>query len=134
MVDQVGDLDQVGDACQRMLALASPHRHPSAARLAGTAGRPLPLGGSGTAGRGTGYRFGMASEQGEKEARRTTYTRRQFMEYRRVMDDRQPFWIAKEDVAAAALEHPNWDLDEEMTWAEWTEWENHEHPAGGSPD
>ena len=31
-----------------------------------------------------------------------TYTRRQFMEYRRVMDDRQPCWVAKEDVATAA--------------------------------
>ena len=85
-----------------------------------------------TGSRGTGYRLGMASEQGE-EARRTTYTRRQFMEYRRIMDDRQPCWVAKEAVAAAALEHPDWDLDEEMTWAEWTEWEEHEHPVGVSP-
>ncbi len=72
----------------------------------------------------------MASEQGEEQARRRTYTRRQFMEYRRVMDDGQPCWVAQEAVTTAALEHPDWDLDEEMTWAEW---EEREHPEGVSP-
>ena len=55
------------------------------------------------------------------------------MEYRRVMDDGQPCWVAQGAVTTAALEHPDWDLDEEMTWAEWTEWEDHDHPEGVSP-
>ena len=82
---------------------------------------------------GGGYRLGMANEQGEEQARRATYTRRQFLEYRRVMDGGQPSWVAKEAVATAALDHPDWDLDEEMTWAEWTHGEDHEHPEGVPP-
>ena len=62
----------------------------------------------------------MASEQGEEKARLATYTRRQFMEYRRVMNG-APCWVAKETVETAALEHPDWDLDEKMTWAEWSD-------------
>lgn len=30
-------------------------------------------------------------------------------------------WLAVEAVATTAIEHPEWDMDEERTWAEWME-------------
>lgn len=30
-----------------------------------------------------------------------------------------PLFLAAEAVASTAMEHPEWDLDEEKTWAEW---------------
>lgn len=47
-----------------------------------------------------------------------TYTRRQFLTYRVVMDG-VPIWQAHEAVSSTALEHPEWDMDEEMTWEQW---------------
>lgn len=48
-----------------------------------------------------------------------TYTRRQFLTYRTIMDTGAPVWTAMEAVATTAIEHPEWDMDEEMTWAQW---------------
>ncbi len=65
----------------------------------------------------------MATQEGEEKARQATYTRRQFMEYSRIMEG-EPCWNARQAVATAALEHPDWELDEKMTWAEWNERED----------
>lgn len=46
------------------------------------------------------------------------YTRRQFLAYRLAMDG-VPIMAAQEAVASTAMEHPEWDMDEAMTWAEW---------------
>ena len=60
----------------------------------------------------------MATQERDEKARQATYTRRQFMEYSRIMEG-EPCWDARQAVATAALERPDWELDEEMTWAEW---------------
>jgi hypothetical protein len=62
----------------------------------------------------------MATTEDDEKARQATYTRRQFMEYSRIMEG-EPGWTARQAVATAALEHPDWELEEEMTWAEWNE-------------
>jgi hypothetical protein len=30
-----------------------------------------------------------------------------------------PIWAATEAVATVAIEHPEWDMEEEKTWEEW---------------
>ena len=39
----------------------------------------------------------------------------------RSMDDEQPttIFMAQEAVASTAIEHPEWDMEELRTWAEW---------------
>lgn len=58
----------------------------------------------------------MQEAQNRSAAR--TYTRRQFLEYTAIVNG-APWWIAKEAVASTAIEHPEWDMDQQMTWAEW---------------
>lgn len=62
----------------------------------------------------------------EEQERR--YTRRQYLVYRTVMEGTSVF-LAQEAVASTALEHPEWDMDETFTWAEW---EAQEARAGGA--
>lgn len=51
-----------------------------------------------------------------------TYTRRQYLMYRLIMDG-TPAVAATEAVTSTAAEHPEWDMDEEHTFAEWEETE-----------
>ena len=46
------------------------------------------------------------------------FTRRQYLEYRAAMAGASIF-AAREAVSSVAIEHPEWDMDEEMTWAQW---------------
>lgn len=46
------------------------------------------------------------------------FTRRQYLTYECVMRG-TPMLMAIEAVATTAIEHPEWNMDEEMTWAEW---------------
>ncbi len=54
----------------------------------------------------------------------TTYTRRRFLTISLYADAMErgvsisPFLVS-EAVASTALEHPEWDMDERKTWAEW---------------
>lgn len=50
--------------------------------------------------------------------RNERYSRRQFLVYSTAMKGGN-VWIAMEAVASWALEHPEVDMDETMTWAEW---------------
>lgn len=50
------------------------------------------------------------------------FTRRQYLTYTAIMDgvDRgMNFPEARDAVAITALEHPEWDMDEELTWEQW---------------
>lgn len=47
------------------------------------------------------------------------FSRRHFMVYEMAMAG-IPIMAAIEAVASTALDHPEWDMGEEMTWAEWT--------------
>lgn len=49
------------------------------------------------------------------------YSRRQFLMYQSMIDAGTTAEQATETLASAATEHPEWDLDEQMTWAEWEE-------------
>jgi hypothetical protein len=55
----------------------------------------------------------MGTQQQEQQ-----FTRRQFMEYLLIMEG-STWWEAKEAVASTAMEHPEWDMNERMTWPEW---------------
>lgn len=46
------------------------------------------------------------------------FTRRQYLTYELVMRGAKVF-EAIEAIASTAIEHPEWDMDEELTWAEW---------------
>jgi hypothetical protein len=46
-------------------------------------------------------------------------TRRQYLTYRLLMRG-FPAFVVLEAVASTAIEHPEWDMDEEKTWLEWT--------------
>lgn len=46
------------------------------------------------------------------------YTRRQYLTAMAMMNGANVF-SAVEAVASVALEHPEWDMDDEKTWAEW---------------
>ena len=46
------------------------------------------------------------------------FTRRQFLTYHALMED-VPWNVALESVSSLAIEHPEWDLEEELTWDEW---------------
>lgn len=46
------------------------------------------------------------------------YTRRQYLLYQLIMEG-TPAPLATEAVSSTAMEHPEWDMDEAMTWAEW---------------
>lgn len=48
-------------------------------------------------------------------------TRRHFLMYKALEAGSGPL-LAAEAVSSVAIEHPEWDMDEEKTWAEW---ENH---------
>lgn len=54
-----------------------------------------------------------------KDAAEQTFTRRQFLIYQTIIETDAPWMQAYEAVASTALAHPEWDMDEEMTWAEW---------------
>jgi hypothetical protein len=45
-------------------------------------------------------------------------TRRQWLTRRAIMSGAAPFG-AVEAVSSVAIEHPEWDMDESKTWAEW---------------
>lgn len=49
------------------------------------------------------------------------YSRRQYLVYQVLMSDpgKIDIFTAIEAVSSTAIEHPEWDLDEQMTWAEW---------------
>lgn len=49
------------------------------------------------------------------------FSRRQFVAYQSIIDTGQTAEQAAQAVASAAIEHPDWNMDEEMTWAEWAE-------------
>jgi len=49
------------------------------------------------------------------------FSRRQFLAYQSIIDAGQTAQQAADSVASAATQHPEWNLDEEMTWAEWGE-------------
>jgi hypothetical protein len=57
--------------------------------------------------------------------RERVFTRRNYLVYRSVMQGTHTL-AAMEAVSSTALAHPEWDMDEEMTWAEW---EAHERGA-----
>lgn len=59
----------------------------------------------------------MSTRRG-KPAVEQTFTRRQFLTYQMVMEGAN-VWLAIEAVSSTAIEHPEWDMDEEMTWAQW---------------
>ena len=46
------------------------------------------------------------------------FTRRRYLLMKACMDGAYSF-VAAEAVASTALEHPEWDMDEERTWDEW---------------
>lgn len=52
------------------------------------------------------------------DIRDRTFTRRSYLVYRSVMEGTHAL-AAMEAVSSVAIEHPEWDMDEEMTWAEW---------------
>lgn len=61
------------------------------------------------------------------------YTRRQFLTYVAVVEN-QPrgsvdYFAARDAVDAAAQEHPDWDMNEELTWAEWLAQDDEDRPA-----
>jgi len=47
------------------------------------------------------------------------FSRRQFLTYQSMIDAGTTAEQAAEALASAAREHPEWDRDEQMTWAEW---------------
>ncbi len=47
------------------------------------------------------------------------FSRSQFLAYQSIIDAGQTAQRAAEAVASAAGQHPEWNMDEEMTWAEW---------------
>jgi hypothetical protein len=47
------------------------------------------------------------------------FSRRQFLVYESIIDAGTTEEQATGAVTTAAREHPEWNLDEEMTWAEW---------------
>jgi hypothetical protein len=47
------------------------------------------------------------------------FSRRQFLAYQAIIEAGTTEEQAGGVVASAASEHPEWDLDEEMSWAEW---------------
>lgn len=53
------------------------------------------------------------------DPRARTYTRREFRIYQLIMDGTH-WTTATEAVSSWAIENPDVDMDEEMTWREWT--------------
>jgi hypothetical protein len=47
-----------------------------------------------------------------------TFSRRQFLTYQAVMNGAD-IYTAIEAVASTAIEHPEWDMEEELTWEQW---------------
>lgn len=47
------------------------------------------------------------------------FSRRQFLAYESIIDAGTTEEQAASALMTAAREHPEWNLDEEMTWAEW---------------
>lgn len=45
-------------------------------------------------------------------------TKRQWLTRRLILDG-SDIWTAIEAVSSVAIEHPEWDLEEERTWGEW---------------
>ena len=58
------------------------------------------------------------NELNEKPADDQILTKRQYL-VRRAMAAGAYMWTAMEAVASVAIEHPEWDMDEEKTWKEW---------------
>lgn len=54
----------------------------------------------------------------QTDAREQRFSRRQFLTYNAIVSG-APWGLALEAVSTTALEHPEWDMDEQMTWAEW---------------
>jgi NO-binding membrane sensor protein with MHYT domain len=46
------------------------------------------------------------------------YTRRRWLTIQAMLGG-APIWAATEAVATVAIEHPEWDMEEEKTWEEW---------------
>ena len=47
------------------------------------------------------------------------FPRRQYLTYEAVIASGLSIPEAMEAVSAAAIEHPEWDMEEQLTWAEW---------------
>ncbi|WP_056793435.1 MULTISPECIES: hypothetical protein [unclassified Nocardioides] len=47
------------------------------------------------------------------------FSRRHFLAYQAIIDGGATQEQAAQSQATAVADHPEWDLDEEMTWAEW---------------
>ena len=47
------------------------------------------------------------------------FTRRQYLVIAALQETGTDVWTAIEAVSTTAIEHPEWDLDEEKTWEEW---------------
>lgn len=54
------------------------------------------------------------------------FSRRQFLAYQAIIEAGSTEEQAAGAVAAAAREHPEWDLDEEISWGDW----NAQSPRG----
>jgi hypothetical protein len=53
-------------------------------------------------------------------ATQRVFTRRQYLTRKVLMESPgTSIWVAIEAVDSTAIEHPEWDLDEERTWEEW---------------
>jgi hypothetical protein len=48
----------------------------------------------------------------------TVMTRDRYLVLSLILDG-TPWYIAEEAVASTALEHPEWDMNEEKTWSQW---------------
>lgn len=46
-------------------------------------------------------------------------SRRSYLTFKVMMETECNFMMATEAVASTAIEHPEWDLEETKTWAEW---------------
>lgn len=64
------------------------------------------------------YQVTTAAQSEASSRADETFSRRQFLTYAAVIQG-APMALAIEAVASTALEHPEWDMDEQMTWAEW---------------
>lgn len=51
---------------------------------------------------------------------KTLWTRRQYLTTQVILHG-APIMMASEAVSSVAIEHPEWDMDEQKTWKEWIE-------------
>lgn len=55
----------------------------------------------------------------KKQQQTKLISRRTYLTLKAMMVDGVNIFLAREAVATTALEHPEWDMDEEHTWTEW---------------